>query len=411
MAEPLSHNVDVAVVGGGPAGLVTANAFADAGFETAIIAEKRDSTDQRTTALLDASVRMLGALGVWDAVAPHAAPLSVMRLIDDTGRLIRAPEAQFEAAEIGLDAFGFNVQNAPLTDALTMAVEARENVVWIDDLASNFDLGEDRAVISLAGGGTVSCHLVAAADGRKSPSRDAADITLRHWQYPQAAYVANFSHQVPHNSASTEFHTPTGPFTLVPLPGDRSSLVCVETPERAAELIEMPDDALNLEIERRAHSILGKMEKESPAQIYPLSSFVAKTFAARRVALIGEAAHGFPPIGAQGLNLSLRDIDTLVGIASEAHREGRDIGGGETLARYDSKRRPDVWSRTAGVDLLNRALLSEFLPAQLARSTGLLMANRIGPLRRLLMREGIAPRLGLRPLSPSPITDRTNEQI
>ncbi len=386
-------DADIAVVGGGPAGLVAASVFAHIGFSTVLVAPKYPVTDGRTTALLDASVTMLETVGLWSTIRPHTAPLSTMRIIDDTGRLIRAPEAVFHAAELDLDAFGYNVENKPLVAELATATSER-SVEWIDAMADGYELSDDKAVVSLSDGRVVTCALVIGADGRNSPSRDAAGVKLRRWRYDQAAFVANFGHDVAHNDASAEFHTPTGPFTLVPLPGGRSSLVCVERPDCAKTLMEMTDNDLNDEIERRAHSILGKMRIESPGQVYPLSSFVAETFAARRVALIGEAAHGFPPIGAQGLNLSLRDIATIAEIAVEEHDGGRDIGAPAALLRFDRARRADVWSRTVGVDVLNRALMSDFLPVQTARGFGLFLANRVGQLRRLLMREGITPRLG-----------------
>jgi len=394
MGSPARHDVEIAVVGGGPAGLIAAIACAEAGFSTVLLAERHEITDRRTTALLDASVRMLDTVGLWQSIAEFATPLKVMRLIDDTGRLLRAPEAAFDAAEIGLEAFGYNVENKPLVETLSARAEATPHLVWIDTLAAAFELGETQAEIVLANGDTVASKLVVGADGRNSPSREAAGIALRQWRYDQAAFVANFHHEVGHNNTSTEFHTPTGPFTLVPLPGNRSSLVCVERPEVAEGLLAMDEAALNAEIERRAHSLLGAMELCSPRQVYPLSSFVARAFAQSRVALVGEAAHGFPPIGAQGLNLSLRDIATLAELCVDHRMRGEDIGAAQAMTRYDAARRPDVWSRTLGVDALNRALLSDFLPAQTVRGVGLYLANRVGPLRRFLMREGITPRLG-----------------
>ncbi|MBB4302281.1 2-octaprenyl-6-methoxyphenol hydroxylase [Rhodobium orientis] len=386
---------DVTIIGGGPAGLVAANVFARSGFHTVLIALKTVPGDRRTTALLAASVEMLRVSGLWPAIAPHTAPLATMRIVDDTGRLFRAPEIAFEANEIGLDAFGYNVENTPLVTCLGASAESRPTLTWLDATAEDIAIGEDAARITASDGTVVETALIAGSDGRNSPSREAAGISVRRWKYRQAAFVANFGHDAPHHNASTEFHTPSGPFTLVPLPGDRSSLVCVARPDAAEELAAMAPDALSAEVERRAHSILGRMDLEGVGQVFPLSSFVAKKFGANRVALIGEAGHGFPPIGAQGLNLSLRDIASLVEIAEDVRRVGGDIGGPKALSRYDRARQPDVWSRTLGVDALNRALLSDFLPVQALRGAGLYLANRVGPLRRIMMREGITPRFRL----------------
>ena len=202
----------------------------------------------------------------------------------------------------------------------------------------------------------------------------------------------NLAHRRPHYDTSTEFHTESGPFTLVPLPGDRSSLVWVLDPERASEFFGMDDVELNAEIESRAHSLLGRMSIEGGRAVFPLAVETAATFGRARIALVGEAAHVVPPIGAQGLNLGFRDAATLAEIVAEARRQGLDPGAPEVLARYEAARRPDVTSRTLAIDLLNRSLLSDFLPLQAARGLSLFLASRVGPLRRALMREGVTPR-------------------
>jgi 2-octaprenyl-6-methoxyphenol hydroxylase len=200
-------------------------------------------------------------------------------------------------------------------------------------------------------------------------------------------------HARPHGDVSTEFHTAQGSFTLVPLPdgGLRSSLVCVLESGQAHLLEALTGDALDLEIERRSHSILGKVRVEPSRGIFPMRITTARRLAANRVALVGEAAHLFPPIGAQGLNLGLRDAATVSEIAGEINRAGGDIGGESAMAEYERRRRPDVRSRTVAVDFLNRSLLSDFLPVQFLRGLGLYVLGRVGPLRRAAMREGVAP--------------------
>ena len=379
---------EVAVVGGGPAGLVSAIALKAAGAETLLIAP-RAAPDHRTTALLASSVKALETLGVWRACVPYAAPLKKLRIVDDTQRLFRAPETFFDAAEIGLDAFGYNIENRHLVAAL----EAR-----VSEFALARITAPALAVTSDAGGVTIKhadgearARLAIGADGVRSLCRTAAGISTRRHTYPQTALTLNLSHRRPHDETSTEFHTESGPFTLVPLPGQRSSLVCVLDSQRAQALAAMDDTALSDEIERRAHSHLGKMSVERGRGVFPLAVETAQAFSARRIVLVGEAAHVVPPIGAQGLNLGLRDAATIAEIVADARRDGLDIGGAGVLARYERQRRADVTSRAIAVDLLNRSLLTDFFPVHGARGLSLYVVDRIGPLRRAVMREGVAP--------------------
>ena len=394
MAQPHGgYEADVAVVGGGPAGLTAAIALAGAGIPTALVTGRPARIDNRTTALLGGSVSALEALGVWARCSPQAAALRRMRIIDDTDRLWRAPEVRFDAAEIGLDAFGWNIENRYLVAALqSRAAETRE-LVRIEDEARAIEIGDAEVQIALAGGGSLTARLVVAADGRRSMCRAAAGIETDSHSYPQIALTFNLAHTRPHRDFSTEFHTTQGPFTLVPLPGLRASLVCVVAPDEAERIEAFAADALNAEIERRSHSILGKVEVEPGHSAFPLVIETARRFAARRIALVGEAGHVIPPIGAQGLNLGLRDAATIAELAVAARRDGGDVGGDEVTDDYDRRRRADVKSRATAVDLLNRTLLSDFLPAQGARGVGLYLLDRIGPLRRAMMREGVAPRL------------------
>lgn len=385
-----SQQVQAAVIGGGPAGLTAAIALGAGGIETALIS-KAAPADNRTTALLSGSVAALEALEVWQQVETDAGALTAIRLIDDTRRLIRAPEVLFEAEEIGLPAFGYNIENRHLVRALEERAAALNNLARIEASAVAIEPGDDAATIRLDNGATVVVRLVVGADGRKSLCRAAAGITTERHDYPQAALTVNLSHTRPHDGVSTEFHAETGPFTLVPLPGLRSSLVCVVDPDQAQDLKALSNAALSDEIERRSHSILGKVTVEDGRGVFPLGVETARGFAARRIALVGEAAHVIPPIGAQGLNLGLRDVATVAELAVEAHRDGGDIGGADILARYDRARRADTTGRTVAVDMLNRSLLSDFLPVQGVRGLGLYALSRIAPLRRALMREGVEP--------------------
>ncbi len=239
--------------------------------------------------------------------------------------------------------------------------------------------------------GVARVRLLVGADGARSLARAAAGIATRRRSYPQTALTLNLAHARPHGDTSTEFHTESGPFTLVPLPGQRSSLVWVLEPAHAAELAAMSDADLAAAIERRAHSLLGTMHAEPGRGVFPLAIQTADAFARARIALVGEAAHVVPPIGAQGLNLGLRDGATLAELVADARRDNRDVGAPDVLARYDRQRRADVTSRTIGVDMLNRSLLTDFFPVHGARGLALYLVDRIGPLRRALMREGVTP--------------------
>ena len=385
-----THSVEVAVVGGGPAGLTAAVALAAAGVETALIA-KAPPADNRTTALWSASVAAMEALAVWPLCRDDAAPLTAIRLIDDARRLIRAPEVTFEASEIGLDAFGHNIANRHLVAALDQRAAALPSLRRIEAAVTAVQPGDSGVTIRLDDGATVAARLAVGADGRRSLCRAAAGIATDRRDYPQSALTLNFAHARPHNGISTEFHTEAGPFTLVPLPGLRSSLVCVTEPDEAERLAALDAGALSAEIERRAHSILGKVQAEDGRGLFPLSVETARSFGAQRIALAGEAAHVIPPIGAQGLNLGLRDVATISELVVEARRDGRNVGGDDLLARYDRLRRADVSSRTVAVDMLNRSLLSDFLPVQASRGLGMYLIDRIAPLRRALMREGVQP--------------------
>ncbi len=381
-------DAEVAIVGGGPAGLVCAIALKAAGVETLLVAPEA-GPDHRTTALLAGSVTALTALGAWEACRPHAAPLSAIRIVDDTTRLIRAPEVLFSAAEIGLEAFGCNIENRHLLAALEARVAALA-VPRISAAALAVEAGDD-AVSIVHAAGAARVRLAIGADGARSLCRAAAGIATKRRSYPQAALTLNLGHARPHHDTSTEFHTPDGPFTLVPLPGRRSSLVCVLRPDDARRLAALDDAALAREIERRAHSLFGAMQVESGRGLFPLAVETADRIASGRIALVGEAAHVVPPIGAQGLNLGLRDAVAIAEIVADARREGSDVGAAGVLARYATERRADVASRTLAVDLLNRSLLTDFIPAQGLRGLSLYLVDRIGPLRCVLMREGVGP--------------------
>lgn len=382
---------DTVVVGGGPAGLTAAIALADAGARTALLARRAPYADNRTTALLGATVDLLDRLDVWRRCRDSAAPLKVMRLVDDTGRLIRAPEVRFDAEEIGLEQFGYNVENRALVAALEARAAELPNLTRIDDEAIAVVPENNVVAIVTRQDRTLGGRLVIGADGRQSLCREAAGIGMRRRDLNQSAITFNIRHSRPHRNVSTEFHTPLGPCVLVPLPGDRCSVVWVASPAEAERLMALDDEGLSEAIEAQSHSILGRTHAEPGRHKFPLAIERPTQIAKNRIALVGESAHVVPPIGAQGLNMGLRDAADLANIVQEALGLGEDPGSPPVLQRYAAARRSDIASRTFAIDIANRSLLSDLLPVQTARAAGLHLIGAFGPLRRLAMREGLAP--------------------
>lgn len=386
-----------AVVGGGPAGLAAALALGRAGADVLLAAPPHrvagKSLDTRTAALFAGSIELLKNLGTWDLIAPHSAPIEAIRIIDDTGALLRAPEVLFKASEVGRDTFGWNVPNAALVSGLLSAASTPDSRVTVHETAgiAQVDIGPETAALTSQEGDTFDVRIVAGADGRNSICRAAAGIETRTWRYEQAAIVASFRHARPHHSISTEFHRPSGPLTTVPLPGLASSLVWVERPDEAQRLAALDDEAFRSALDERLQGLLGMIGEINPRAMFPLSGLTATTFGANRVALVGEAGHVIPPIGAQGLNLGLRDAATLADCVATALSEGRDPGGAQTLDAYSARRRADVTSRIATVDVLNRSLISGLVPVHLARGLGIVALHAFPPLRRLAIREGLQP--------------------
>ncbi len=383
-------DVDVIVAGAGPAGLVAACLAAARGFTVALVTGPESTRpDPRTVALMMPSLGVLEAAGLWPGpLIGSAAPLRKLRLVDDTGAFVSAPELVFSARELGLEAFGWNIPLAILKPALEERARALGVKLHRASVSTSTVTG-GVVTLTLDDGGTLTSRLVLAADGRNSPLRRAVGIGTVSWSYEQTAIAVSFAHSRPHHGTSSEYHKQAGPFTTVPLPGDRSSLVWMERPARAAALMALDGKALAAEIQALSHGDLGLVSDIGPRQSFPMSGARAEIFARHRVMLIGEAAHIVPPIGAQGLNMSFRDAHDAVELITAARDKGSDPGGDLILSDYDVRRQRDVRPRQAVIDLMNRSLLSGYLPMDAGRAAGLAALASFGPLRRFAMRVGL----------------------
>jgi 2-octaprenyl-6-methoxyphenol hydroxylase len=384
----MRRQFEAMVIGGGPAGLAAALALNDKGLAVALVSGGRPPPgDGRCIAVMQRGLAYLSSLvpGFGDG-GDIGTPLNAIRIIDATGALLKAPTVTFKAAEIDLPCFGLAVPADKLAARLRAEAESR-GIEIFDSALTRLIAGEREAHLTCDDGTAFAAALVVGADGARSRVRAQAHIPARDWSYPQVALTCIVRHIRDHEDISTEFHTREGPFTLVPNGERESSIVWMVSPGHARRLAALDDAAFALAAERQCQSLLGAFTVRGRRGHYPMRGLLAADPTGRRVALVGEAAHVFPPIGAQGLNLGLRDVASL---AKAMPASGDDPGAPETLARYRAARRGDLTVRTVAVDALNRSLLSSFLPVQVARHAGFSLLGAVAPLRRLVMRAGMA---------------------
>lgn len=396
------ETTDILVSGGGVAGLTAAAAFGSAGFrvicvdpEPPVTAMDSDGADLRTTAFLQPSVPVLEEAGLWSRLEPFAAPLQIMRIIDAGGDL---PEPRivkdFDASDISDHPFGWNLPNWLLRREMVARLAELPNVSFRPGIATTKLLTrEAEALVTLSHGSRISARLVIAADGRNSTMREALDIPVRTLRYGQKALAFAVNHPIPHKNVSTEIHRSGGPFTLVPLP-DRNGLPCsaivwMETGPNAQRLAALPVAAFEAEMNKRSCHILGPLTLISRRSIWPIISQIVDRMAGERTALLAEAAHVVPPIGAQGLNMSLADLRVLLELA-EADRAA--LGDAKMLETYHRRRHLEVQARVTGIDALNRASMMGAQGLRDLRATALNALYSVAPVRKTLMRAG----LGLR---------------
>ncbi len=398
-------DVDILVAGGGVAGLSATAAFAAAGFKTLCVdpvppvtSQTAEGADLRSTAFLLPSVELLHEAGLWERLAPHAAPLRIMRLADAGGEAgIIRETADFDAHEIGKEAFAYNLPNWLLRREMVAHIEGLANATLEAPAAvAHITPRSTGALVQLQDGRQVRAKLVVAADGRNSVIRDQLGIGVKKWRYGQKAVVFNVRCELPHQNVSTEIHRSGGPFTLVPLPDQGDAHFCavvwMETGPRAEELRDMPEAEFNEALNLRSCGILGQLSVVGKRLAWPIIAQRAERLNGPRTALLAEAAHVIPPIGAQGLNMSLADLATLLDLVEQAREAGKDIAAPEVLDRYNRNRWPDMAARVAGVDLLNRAAMAEDQTLRDLRRTGLKLLYGLKPLRKTAMRAGLGAR-------------------
>ncbi|KAA2313119.1 UbiH/UbiF family hydroxylase [Puniceibacterium sp. HSS470] len=398
----MDKRFDIVISGGGVAGLTAACAFGVAGFSVLcldpaapVVAREAEGADLRTTAFLQPARNLLEDIGLWDALGPHAAPLNIMRIVDAGGP---APEARvirdFNSAEISDHPFGWNLPNWLLRREMVARIEALDTVEFRPGTASkSLFTRETEAFVGLSDGTRVRARLVIAADGRLSPMREAAGIGVTTRRYGQKALAFAVTHPVPHENVSTEIHRSGGPFTLVPLPDldgrPSSAVVWMEDGPRVQELAALDVAAFEAEMLRRSCGILGPLRLETRRSVWPIITQVAERMGGQRLALMAEAAHVLPPIGAQGLNMSLGDLRCLRDLAIAAPEQ---LGDAQMMDAYHDGRHRDVQIRAAGIDALNRASQISAQPLRDLRAAGLNALYSAAPVRKVLMQMGLGVR-------------------
>lgn len=396
----MRKTTDILISGGGVAGLTAAAAFGSAGFEVLCIEPTAPVTDAaspgadlRTTAFLTPSIAVLDAAGLWQRLAPQAAALQIMRIVDAGGKLQEPRQVKdFDAGEVSDQPFGWNLPNWLLRREMLARLDELPNVIFRTGVSTTaLVTRDDEALVALSDGTQVAARLVVAADGRNSTMRTAAGIGVKTFRYGQKALTFAVTHLVPHQNVSTEIHRSGGPFTLVPLPDvdgkPASAVVWMERGPEAQRLFALPEAAFEAEINARSCLILGPLTLASKRMVWPMIAQLAHAMAGQRVALMAEAAHVVPPIGAQGLNMSLADLACLLDLAKT-----HPLGSAQMLQAYHRRRHGEVTARVLGIDALNRASMAEAPLLRDLRAAGLSLLHGFTPLRRTLMRAG----LGLR---------------
>ena len=383
---------DIVICGGGMVGLTLGLAAAQGGLGVAVVdtlsPEKALDAgfDGRVSALAYSSVRMLTALGVWPHMAGQAQPITEILVTDGKPDAPASPfSLHFDSAEVGAPSLGHIVENRHIRAALYAAIPANLSYIAPAGVTA-LEQAPGHVIVHLSTGEKIRSALAVAADGRDSKLRGQQGIGVVGWSYPHTGIVATVAHERPHNGVAYEHFLPSGPFAILPMTQNRSSLVWTEARSKAPAMMALGEDEFNAEVARRFGSHLGATKVVGGRWSYPLSFHLARDFVRPRFALAGDCAHGIHPIAGQGLNLGLKDAAALVETLLDAARLGRDIGALDTLKRYERWRRFDSLAMAASTDALNRLFSNDIAPLRHLRDLGLGIVDSIGPARRFFMR-------------------------
>lgn len=389
----MAEDVELLVAGGGLVGLTLAIACAGAGLAVALIdrqdprAMQDDVFDGRSSAIAYGSRRVLDGIGVWPEIAPQAEPILEIRVADAAAPLfLHYDHRDLESGE----PLGYIVENRVLRRVFFARAGALSSLRLLAPVAvERVGTAPGGVLAHLSDGRRLAARLAAACDGRESPLRRAAGIRTLEWRYPQIGIVTTVRHEKPHLGVAVEHFLPAGPFAILPMTGNRSSIVWTERAALAPRLMALNDAAFAAELAARFGDFLGAVEPVGPRWAYPLALMQAQSYVAPRLALVGEAAHLIHPIAGQGLNLSIRDVAALAELIVDARRLGLDIGEAGLLGRYERWRRFDALLLASVTDGLNRLFSNAFPPLRLLRDLGLAAVDRLPPVKRFLMRDAM----------------------
>ena len=395
MNEPgyRAKRVDVVVGGAGFAGLALAIALRQALGErfSIVVADPAlaqvPSKDPRATAIAAAARRLFEAIDVWDAVSATAQPILDMVVTDSkVDDAVRPTFLTFGGEVEEGEPFAHMVENRYLIDLLV--ARAKETGIELRATAvRDYEISAKAATVTFADGDTLDARLLVGADGARSAIRERAGIATHGWSYGQSGIVTTVEHERPHNGCAEEHFLPAGPFAILPLTGNRVSIVWTERTRDAERIVALPDDEFHAELEKRFGLHLGELKIAGPRRAYPLGLYNARSFIADRLALIGDAAHVIHPIAGQGLNMGLRDVAALAESVADAARLGLDIGGPQVLERYQRWRRFDTMTMSVATDSLNRLFSNHSDALRLVRDIGLGLVERMPALKRTFIRE------------------------